>query len=307
MAPEATSPKDDALAPLPAGRLYWLRAGALEVALAPEAGGRIAQIRYDGVDWLVGVDDGDSAAIAWGCYPMVPWAGRIRHGRFAFDGTPYALPTNFGGHAIHGLGFTRRWEIDALAADSASLSLALPEDETWPFGGVATQRVQLTPGQLQLHLAVQAGQQAMPTVLGWHPWFRKPDRLLFTPDAMYPQDGEGIATLPLVAPTPGPWDDCFLQHHEVTLESAGQRLRLRADTDHWVIYDAAPHATCVEPQTGPPDAFTLAPTRLEPNQPLQLTFTLSWNPTPPGGDVFADSARTASAAAAVCHVGRAAR
>lgn len=280
MAPEATSPKDDALAPLPAGRLHWLRAGPLEVALVPEAGGRIAQIRYHGVDWLVGVDDGDSAAIAWGCYPMVPWAGRVRHGQFEFDGRPYALPANFGGHAIHGVGFTRPWAIETLDATSASLSLALPEDAGWPFGGIATQTIELTPSRMELHLAVQADQQAMPAVLGWHPWFRKPDRLLFAPDAMYPRDGEGIATRPPVSPTPGPWDDCFIHTGEVTLESAGQRLRMQADTDHWVVYDGAAHATCVEPQTGPPDGFTLAPHRLAPGQRLELKFDLHWDIKP---------------------------
>ena len=118
--------------------------------------------------------------------------------------------------------------------------------------------------------------QAMPATLGWHPWFRKPDQVLFSPSAMYPRDGEGIAVLPCIAPTPGPWDDCFINQGDVTLVSAGQRLRLRADTDHWVVYDGAAHATCVEPQTGPPDGFTLAPTRLQPGQRLQLTFELRW-------------------------------
>jgi len=117
---------------------------------------------------------------------------------------------------------------------------------------------------------------AMPAVLGWHPWFRKPDRLLFAPSAMYPRDGEGIATLPCVQPTQGPWDDCFINQTEVTLVAAGQRLRLSADTDHWVVYDGAAHATCVEPQTGPPDGFTLAPTRLQPGQQLELNFELRW-------------------------------
>lgn len=276
MAPETPLPKDDALAPLPAGRLYWLRSGKLEVALAPEAGGRIAQIRYDGVDWLVSEEEGGSAAIAWGCYPMVPWAGRIRHGRFEFDGKPYELPVNFGEHAIHGVGFTRAWLIDSLEADTATLSLALPEDAYWPFGGTARQVIHLAHDRLELNLSVQADQHSMPAVLGWHPWFRKPDQLLFTPDAMYPKDGEGIATLPCVAPTPGPWDDCFINHADVTLASAGQRLRMRANTDHWVIYDAAAHATCVEPQTGPPDAFTLSPNRLDPGEGLVLSFALTW-------------------------------
>src|SRR5690606_25968141 len=133
MAPEPTSPTDDAQAALPAGPLHWLRAGRLEVALAPEAGGRIARIRFGGVDWLIG-EQQEAAAIGWGCYPMVPWAGRIRQGRFSFDGRPCQLPVNFGTHAIHGVGFSRPWRIDLLESDGASLSLDLPEDAYWPFG-----------------------------------------------------------------------------------------------------------------------------------------------------------------------------
>lgn len=277
MATERKLPIDDAQAPLLSGCLRWLRAGRLEVALAPEAGGRIARIRHEGVEWLVDEQEGGAATIAWGCYPMVPWAGRIRHGRFSFDGRAYALPTNFGEHAIHGVGFALPWQIDSIAADSATLSLKLPEDNYWPFGGKATQVIQLTPHSLELRLAVQAGTQPMPAVLGWHPWFRKPDELLFAPEAMYPRDEEGIARLPLVSASPGPWDDCFINQKDITLVYAGQHLTLRANTHHWVVYDAAPNATCVEPQTGPPDGFTLAPTRLEPGQRLELTFELEWN------------------------------
>lgn len=276
MAPDTALPKDDAQAPLPAGREHWLRAGRLEVALAPEAGGRIGRIRHEGVEWLVDEQEGGAATIAWGCYPMVPWAGRIRHGRFTFDGKTYALPTNFGEHAIHGVGFALPWQIDRLDTDSATLSLELPEDDYWPFGGKATQAIQLTPHSLELRLAVQAGTRPMPAVLGWHPWFRKPDQLLFAPDAMYPRDEEGIARLPLVSASTGPWDDCFINQGEIALEYEGQRLRLRANTTHWVVYDAAPHATCVEPQTGPPDGFNLAVRRLDPGEHLELTFALNW-------------------------------
>lgn len=276
MAADCRLPVDDALAPLPAGRLHWLRAGKLEVALAPEAGGRIAQLRYAGVDWLVGEEDAGPAAIGWGCYPMVPWAGRIRRGCFNFDGKSFMLPANFGVHAIHGVGFLRPWCIDSLDASAATLSLALPTDAYWPFGGVAKQTICLHENRLSLQLSVQAGEQAMPAVLGWHPWFHKPEQLLFAPDAMYPRDEEGIASLPCIPPTAGPWDDCFVATGEIALASSGQRLRLRSDADIWVVYDAAAHATCVEPQTGPPDAFTLAPRRLEPGQQLDLKFELDW-------------------------------
>ena len=276
MAADHCLPMDDALAPLPAGRLHWLRVGELEVALAPEAGGRIAQIRYAGVDWLVAEDDAGPAAIGWGCYPMVPWAGRIRRGGFIFDGRSFTLPANFGAHAIHGVGFSLPWHVDSFHPQSATLSLALPNDAYWPFGGVATQSVHVGASSLQLQLMVEAGDQAMPAELGWHPWFRKPDHLLFTPDAMYPRDEDGIATLPLCKPPPGPWDDCFVANGETVLLLAGQRLRLRSNADHWVVYDGAAHATCLEPQTGPPDAFTLAPRRLAAGQRLTLTFELAW-------------------------------
>ncbi|WNH52182.1 aldose epimerase [Stenotrophomonas oahuensis] len=272
------SPVDDAQAPMPAGPLHWLRCGALEVALAPEAGGRIAQLRYQGVDWLVGPEDGWPATIAWGCYPMVPWAGRIRRGRFDFGGRSFVLPINFEAHAIHGVGFSRPWRIDPLEADVATLSLALPEDEYWPFGGIATQVIELMPDSVRLQLEVRAGAHAMPAVLGWHPWFRKPERMEFAPDAMYPRDEEGIAVYPTVVPTPGSWDDCFISRRDVVLERDGQRLRLRSDSNHWVVYDGAAHATCVEPQTGPPDGFTLMPNRLEPGQCLYLTFEMTFAP-----------------------------
>lgn len=162
---------DDALAALPAGELHWLRCGDLEVALATGAGGRVAHLRYRGMEWLVDAQQAGPAAIAWGCYPMVPWAGRIRRGKFRFDGAPHALPLNFGGHAIHGVGFTRPWQVERMEAATATLSLALPCDRYWPFGGIATQEVALQPHRLQLRLSVQAGERAMPAVLGWHPWF----------------------------------------------------------------------------------------------------------------------------------------
>lgn len=276
MGPESVMPVDNAQATMPAGRIHWLRSGELEVALAPEAGGRIAQLRYQGVDWLVGPDDGWPATIAWGCYPMVPWAGRIRRGRFDFDGKPYVLPINFEEHAIHGVGFSRAWQLDARASDAAMLSLALPEDDYWPFGGVATQVIQLHSSSMRLQLAVEAGSRPMPAVLGWHPWFRKPERLVFAPEAMYPRDEEGIAVFPPQAPVPGPWDDCFVSRGDIVLVRGGQRLVVRSDTDHCVVYDAAVHATCVEPQTGPPDGFTLKPNRLAPGQRLSLTFEMTF-------------------------------
>jgi aldose 1-epimerase len=267
----------DPEAPLAPGPLLRIGSGELQLEIAPQAGGRIAQIRYQGVEQLVGPDDGFPAAIAWGSYPMLPWAGRIRDGRFEFAGRQWQLPANLGGHAIHGVSMWLPWQVDAHAADRIELSLALPRDRRWPFGGSALQRIEVGPRTLAMTLSVGAGDQPMPVAFGWHPWLRKPGRIEFHPAAIYPRDGHGIATMPPVAPTPGPWDDCFVNTQEVIVHRHGQRLRLSSDCDHWVVYDETAHSTCIEPQTGPADAFNIAPRVLAPGQSLQAWFRMEWD------------------------------
>ena len=266
----------DATAPLAPGELIQLHCGQLSVDVAPRAGGRIAQIRFDGVEQLVGYGEPDTSAIAWGCYPMAPWAGRIRRGRFEFDGQGRQLPINLGEHAIHGVAFVLPWQVDASSPGQLDLSLALPEDERWPFGGTCRQRLQLGARELRMELSVSARDRAMPVCFGWHPWFRKPDRMEFAPQRMYPRDAEGMAVLPPSRVSPGPWDDCFINDAPVTLHRAGQSLRLTSDCTHWVVFDEPAHATCVEPQTGPPDAFNLAPRVLAPSQTASAWYRMEW-------------------------------
>jgi len=267
---------DDALRPFAPGPLTAIEAGRTRLEVAPAAGGRIARLTHAGVDWLVGHDAGNAAMIAWGCFPMVPWAGRVRRGGFRFDGREYRLPANLGAHAIHGVGFALPWQVDAHAPGRVELSLALPADQRWPFGGSARQRIEVGDRHVSMQLSITAGDRAMPAAIGWHPWFRKPDCIEFSPRAIYPRDRDGIAVPPAIAPTPGPWDDCFVNEEAIVLHLAGQRLRLASDCDHWVVYDETVHATCVEPQSGPPDAFNLQPSVLAPGETLRRAFLLEW-------------------------------
>ncbi|WP_238346371.1 aldose epimerase [Luteimonas saliphila] len=264
---------------MPPGPLLTIAAGDLSVDIAPQAGGRIAQIRCDGIEQLLGHGEHDATtAIGWGCYPMVPWCGRIRHGQFAFRGRRHLLPANLGGHAIHGVGFLMPWDVVEHSATHGSLELPMPTDGRWPFGGIAGQRIGIEGRALVLVLSVTAVEQAMPASIGWHPWFRKPERLEFHPQAMYPRDAEGIAVRPAGQVRPGPWDDCFVNDREVVLHRQGQRLRIASECRDWVVYDGSAHATCVEPQTAPPDAFNLPPELvLHPGETLSARCTLRWD------------------------------
>jgi aldose 1-epimerase len=246
----------------------------IQVTIAPTDGGRVAQITHDGFDLLIGPGPDTSAPLAWGSYPMVPWAGRVRRGRFEFDRQPYQLIVNFEGHAIHGVGFESAWEIGIQDRTTAELTLDLPSNDAWPFGGSAHQRFEVIDNRVRMELSVTAGDRPMPAMVGWHPWFVKPDALTFTPTRMFIRDDDGMPTGELVDVPDGPWDDCFLNTLPVIARIGKRQLTLTSDCDHWVVFDHRAWATCVEPQSGPPDSFTLAPHVLDSGETLAAWYDI---------------------------------
>jgi len=71
-----------------------------------DAGCRISSLVIGGLELLVSRRENP---MAWGCYPMAPWAGRVRRGRFRFRDRTHALPITLPPHAIHGTTYTRPW------------------------------------------------------------------------------------------------------------------------------------------------------------------------------------------------------
>lgn len=250
-------------------------AGDARVRIDPSAGGRVAFLRVNGLDLLVGPE---ADPVRWGCYPMAPWAGRVRNGRFAFGGRTHQLPLRLPPHAIHGTVLDRPWTHEG----GGRLSIDLGSG--WPFPGRAVQEVTLREGELELRLEVHADTEPFPALFGWHPWFRRrlergePADLEFEAGQMYQRDDAGIPTGERVTPGGGPFDDCFTEvRADPVLHWPGAlRLTLTSSVDHWVVYDEPAHALCVEPQSGPPDAFNLTPVIVEPGRPLAGRFTLAW-------------------------------
>ncbi len=251
----------------------------IRVEVAPGHGGRLAAIVVDGVDLLVRLGAAPDATnkTGWGCYPMVPWAGRVRDGRFTFRGRRHQLPITFGGHAIHGVGFAMPWTVADHDAASIELELTMPNDVRWPFGGTAHQRIMVDGDRIGLELTTTAADRAFPASIGWHPWFRKPERIDFAPTAMYRRDRHGITVDELVEVPPGPWDDCFVNERPVAVTIDGITVTLTSDCVDWVVFDERPYATCVEPQTAPPDAPNIRPHVLEPGEALTACCELVAN------------------------------
>lgn len=252
-----------------------LEAGDARVVIDPRAGGRIGSLDVSGLELLVGRCDD---LLAWGCYPMAPYAGRVRNGLFTFDGTTHRLPLRLPPHAIHGTVFERPWRVDG----DARLSIDLGPD--WPFAGTVIQRFDLQPDFLDLHMEVRTDGAPFPASIGWHPWFRRrlsrgsPARLSFDPRKMYLRDETGISSSRIVSPPPGPWDDCFTDVRSTPSITWPGALALWIESleEHWVVYDEPAHAICVEPMTGPIDSINSAPRLVTRESPLTMQMRLAW-------------------------------
>lgn len=254
-----------------------LAAGDARTVVVAEAGGRLGSLTVGGHELLV-TGGPHAQPMMWGSWPMAPYAGRVRAGRFRHDDVDHQLPLSLPPHAAHGTVFDRAWTPTAAGPSSVELRCDLGDD--WPLGGVATQRIELEPNALRCTLAVTAADRSMPAEVGWHAFYRVADgvedAVRVAATAMYERGGDELPTGRLVAPRPPPWDDCFLIDGSLTFQVGRLAITVASDTDHVVVFHGPDGGVAVEPQSGPPDAFHLAPRVLAPHERVRRTMTVRW-------------------------------
>jgi aldose 1-epimerase len=269
-------------APWDGERRLVLEVGDARLEISPTAGGRMSSLVIAGSELLARTGSG---SIYWGCFPTVPYPGRIRNGTFTFGGRRVSLPRNLPPHAGHGTVLDLTWTV----LDDRTISTDL--GPAWPFAGRVTQRFDLDDGELRVSLTLEAD-EPMPGAIGWHPWFPRslagtaarpaaasaPAVLRFDAARMLVRDAAGIPTGELIEPTPRPWDDCFTGLRSTpTLTWPGVLdLELSSSCDYWVVYDEPAETICVEPQSSPPDFIHIDPFVVTPGRPLTETMTWRW-------------------------------
>ena len=239
-------------------------------------GGRLKSLQIEGREVLVSSSD---HPMTWGAYPMVPWAGRVRDGRFEWDGHVQQLPLALPPHAIHGTVYETPWTDEGEGRMSSQLG------SRWPWPGRVESLFELEAGSLTWNLRVEATEAPMPVVVGWHPWFLRdlgdgPAEIDFWAEKMYVRDEAGIPVGEPGTPSDGPWDDCFceMSSNPELRWPCGLRLEVTSSCNHWVIYDMPEHALCVEPQSGPPDAFNRGGFEVaEPGAPVEHWMRFRWS------------------------------
>lgn len=265
-----------------------LRADGAEAVVDPARGGRLASLRIDDREILV--TDGPGS-MAWGLYPMVPWAGRLRGGVLGWRGATHRLPTTLAPpHAIHGTLIEAAWQV--VGATDGVVELTTPLARPWPFGGRAVHRLTLTGAQLEATLRVEADEAEFPAIVGWHPWFPRmlrdrdgspaggPAQVDLPAGGMLVRGADGLPNGEVARPIPpGPWDDCFvdLAHPPSVRWDGALEVAIESDAAFWVCYTEPEHAVCIEPQTGPPNGLnTDQHAVVKPGRPLEATMVLRW-------------------------------
>jgi aldose 1-epimerase len=153
-----------------------LSSGELLCRIEPLLGGCVTALALGGEPVLRVPATPLASARQASSYPLVPFSNRIGHATLDWQGTLYPLVRNNGEepHAIHGIGWQRRWEVLEQSDAYALLSFEHRGDASWPFAFDASQTFRVSPGAVEFTLSMtdQSGGSA-PAGVGWHPFFVK--------------------------------------------------------------------------------------------------------------------------------------
>lgn len=248
-----------------------LSAGDWAAEVLPELGGAIGRLDWRRRPVFRPTPEGAKSPLQTACFPLVPFANRIDHGRFRWRGRDVALkPTpGFEPHALHGTGWLSPWTV--IDADAASVRLGLSAAAgDWPWAWRAEQVIMLDETGLSVSLSL-TNQDAtpMPGGLGLHPYFATgpgdrvrleagsvwvgetliPDRRVDVSQIVDWSDGLGRASAPFVDNAYEDWTGA------AEIVEADRTVRMTSPVSRLHVY--APEGegfVCLEPVTHRPDA-----------------------------------------------------
>jgi aldose 1-epimerase len=154
-----------------------LESGPLALELVPDTGGAIGRFDWSEEGRTVPIlrrAAGDHPKVLdMSCFPLIPFANRVRGGRFGFRGREVNLTPNMAGDPspLHGQGWLSAW--DVVRADAASAELAFKHwADEWPWDYQGRQAFVLDNSGLAVTLTCRnLSDRPMPCGLGMHPYF----------------------------------------------------------------------------------------------------------------------------------------
>ena len=158
-------------------RSFALAFGSLELELLPSSGGAIGRLDHTSGGRRTPVlrpsPNPLQNILEAACFPLIPFANRIRGGCFRFRGREVCLAPNLRGDPspLHGQGWLSEWRVESSSESEAILAFDHSAGE-WPWTYEARQHVRLGEDWLHLRLTCRnASGELMPCGLGFHPYF----------------------------------------------------------------------------------------------------------------------------------------
>jgi len=157
--------------------------------IAPEYGGvllsYVLKLETGPLHILRPSDDGGKDPEQSACFPLLPFANRIRDGRFSVGNQSVQLKKNDKGqHALHGFGWRTPWSVKEKRNKSILLAQRHEVGE-WPWAYQAEQLISISHRGLRIELSVQnLSPTEMPLGLGLHPYFPAPEKAKLFADTL---------------------------------------------------------------------------------------------------------------------------
>ncbi len=155
------------------------------ISILPDLGANVNEIVLKKDDKLFSVLDGRKSkkefegSEIYNSAVLFPFANRIRHGKYEFEGKAYQLPINWPqeGHAIHGFICNKQFEIEGKHSDEKKAEIELVHKYDgfypgYPFPFQLSIKYRLDEKGFSANIeAYNTGVKRMPFNLGWHPYF----------------------------------------------------------------------------------------------------------------------------------------
>ena len=231
----------------------------------------------------------DGSPTHGGSAVLMPYAGRVRDGKYAFEGRNYELPVGKQGHAIHGFAKDERWRVTREGEDSVVLT-AILKGRGYPSTLGARVEYSIARGSFSTDCSVKnVGLKACPLVIGFHPYFLAGEWRLSTDggvqkyrlhDVYFPTGEKETYSFDGVGPC-SKLDNCFRVGGTIRLHSREREVVIdRRKMPYLVLYNgeyARGKSVAIEPYTGLPDAYNngIGLGVLEPGQSFTCGYTFS--------------------------------
>lgn len=235
-----------------------LQVGDYRLALDPKRGGSVAGFEWRGTPLFRGTCG--PSILDTACFPLVPFANRIAHGRFATDGREVRLTPNFPGrphpHPLHGFGWLSVWRPSVRAGGRVVLHHEHPGGE-WPWAYRAEQEFVLSGDGLRHAISLEnRSREAMPAGLGLHPYMPRDGRtILHAPHRTeWSMNADGLPAAPDERAAPRDWwEGAPVAARAVDTVYAGRAGPMR------IVWPARATALAVEPSPELPFTHVYVP------------------------------------------------